>query len=183
MASCCKKCLLLQPPSPHTSSSLLPFLWSVEQMTRLWLFSCTTRRESTSPAHKTWEESQGRSTLNCRLLRYLVYRGDLEVERVLIPSHVILLVRSVKLFAVFLTTHHPTHNQQRGNHDRFDVLHKRLRLLQLVEIEVKSPIHYFQGKRVVVTVVLYQILLKPEQSSLVLRLSFTALSRDTRCRI
>ena len=97
-------------------------------------------------------------------------RGNLEVEGVLIPSHVILLVRSVELLAVFLTTHHPTNHQQRGHHDRFDVLHKRLRLLQLVEVEVKPSIHYFQGERVVVSVVLYQILFKPEQSSLVLRL-------------
>ena len=129
---------------------------------------------STKGIDKSCAQDLGRITrsfyVQLAILHYLVDRGNLEVEGVLIPSHVILLVRSVELLAVFLTTHHPTNHQQRGHHDRFDVLHKRLRLLQLVEVEVKPSIHYFQGERVVVSVVLYQILFKPEQSSLVLRL-------------
>lgn len=129
---------------------------------------------STKGIDRSCAQDLGRITrsfyVQLAILHYLVDRGNLEVEGVLIPSHVILLVRSVELLAVFLTTHHPTNHQQRGHHDRFDVLHKRLRLLQLVEVEVKPPIHHLQGERIVVSVVLYQLLLEPEQSSLVLRL-------------
>ena len=56
------------------------------------------------------------------------------------------------------------------SNDRLHVFHKRLRLLQFVEIKIKAAVHNLQGERVFVAVILDQLLLKPKQRPFVIRL-------------